>query len=61
MQHLYQPAIFVQPVIDARWRMQNLANAWSLRDWHANSRQALEQLDMVNKGSTEPLGFSALM
>jgi len=56
MQDLYQSAVLVQPVIDAYWRMKNLSDAWSTADWNPNPRQALEQLDMIEKGCTELRG-----
>jgi len=56
MENFYQPAIFVQPVVDAYWRMENFANARSATAPNANPGQVLEQLDMVKEGCTELLG-----
>jgi hypothetical protein len=36
--------------------VKDLANAGSPWNWNPNARQALEQVNMVKKGSTEPLG-----
>jgi hypothetical protein len=50
---IYQSAVLVQPVIDTHWRMKNLTDAGSSVDWNPDPWQALEQLDMIQKGCTE--------
>jgi hypothetical protein len=56
MQDFYQPAVFMQPVINAYGGMKNLSNAGSSWDRNTNPRHALEQFDVVKKGRAELLG-----
>jgi hypothetical protein len=55
VQNLHQLLVFMEPVVDPNWRMEDLADATATRNRSAEPWKATQQLNVVKKSVAEAL------